>query len=68
MIFVFTSCWYSSVKKKKKKRKKEKKKKKIFKDYLSLNVFALCFGLLQSAFQILIVHSSGLKKVLFSKG
>lgn len=26
------------------------------------------FGLLQSAFQILIVHSSGLKKVLFSKG
>lgn len=27
----------------------------------------LLFGLLQSAFQTLIVHSSGLKKVLFSK-
>lgn len=42
--------------------------KGVFIEYLGLNVFAFCFGRLQSAFQILIVHSSGLKKVLFSKG
>lgn len=49
MIFGFTRVWYSSV-------------KDVFEDYLGLNVLLSAFGLLQSAFQILIVHSSGLKK------
>lgn len=43
----------------------------LFMNYLGLMFFFFflsAFGLLQSAFQILIVHSSGLKKVLFSKG
>lgn len=53
-VICFHSCWYSSV--------------MVFKNYLGLNVLLSAFGLLQSAFQILIVHSSGLKKGLFSKG
>lgn len=52
---LFSPLWYSNV-------------KDVFLEYLDSNLLRSAFGLLQSAFQILIVHSSGLKKVLFSNG